>query len=161
MIWEIKSPADSIHFVGHFTCIQIVVFVHIFSILSFDFIQRRPFIWQRTMKNQSKNRKWEKLWKLNFLSISLSFPNIDKNQAKTPILFCNILPQIQRYLLVTTTIIESLKNTIFDKKGKKKTKSPSLCSNNNGEIVVVCCWKLEKNSNISWPKAVLIKPRNE
>ena len=50
------------------------------------------------------------------------------------LLFCNILPQIQRYSFVTTAIIESLKRTIFDKKGSKN-KYPSLCSNNNGETI--------------------------
>ena len=50
------------------------------------------------------------------------------------LLFCNILPQIQRYSFVTTTIIESLKCTIFDKKGTKTNTQVCDC-NNNGETI--------------------------
>ena len=63
---------------------------------------------------------------LIFCQFHYLFLILTKNRQDTMILlFCNILPQIQRYLFVTTAIIESLKPTIFDKKGTQK--NPQVC----------------------------------
>ena len=137
MIWEIKSPADSIHFVGHFTCIQIVVFVHIFSILSFDFIQSRQRAFYLTANHEESKQEEgienvKNCENLIFCQFHyLFFPNIDKKQADTIIccfaIFCR---KCRKHILHLWKVWRI----------QYSSKSLCLCSkkvNNNGETKVV------------------------